>query len=489
MGDYSVPKEIRDLRPRGSIVKKQGNGYYAYQRSSTKVKVLQEDGTYKWKTKDTMGPCLGTITLENGFVPNSVKEEDITILEYGNYVFSRLQSLSAYKDLEAVFGEKRATQIYAAGLIAFNEGFTCLKDMSRKYSESAMCKYYPNISFDSDAMAELYEYLGQNSALIDEFEQRVILSSSHVVGIDRHAIASNSARNDLSEYGYSHSKPGSEQLSWICAHDLDNDRLLASQFINGQGSDCTSLQQFLSRFDFSNAHFYVGREFNTVEDKLLMSKDDSVYTVPMIPGTPEYKSVISKLWFNKQRCFTYDRDGSLDVIYYQELPGEWDVRYIAFKDTARENEERQAYCEMIKKGIKGFTDAGRRSSEKEFGLLLFETTENCTAEEVFCRYRGRGAETYCSYAGNMPDFSAFYPGDDCKTQGVEFVVQVAARIFSEIKAGLAEKNETVRNVMDELSGIKAMKDRGRWLLGNVTKSRKTFAEKLGVSTTQVDWPK
>ena len=26
MGSYSVPKEIRDLRPPGTIVKKQGNG-------------------------------------------------------------------------------------------------------------------------------------------------------------------------------------------------------------------------------------------------------------------------------------------------------------------------------------------------------------------------------------------------------------------------------------------------------------------------------
>jgi len=72
MGKYSVPKEIRDLRPPGTMVKKQGNGYYAYQRSSTKVKVAQEDGTYKWKTQDKMGPCLGTITLENGFLPNAI---------------------------------------------------------------------------------------------------------------------------------------------------------------------------------------------------------------------------------------------------------------------------------------------------------------------------------------------------------------------------------------------------------------------------------
>ena len=164
MGNYSVPQEIRDLRPQGTIVKKQGNGYYVYQRSSTKVKVEQEDGSYKWKTKDTMGPCLGIITLTNGFIPNAKREseEEITVLDYGNYAFSKMKSSKTYQELSTLFTGKMADRIYVAGLITFNEGFSYMTDMSRKYFESAACMFYPGVSLGYDAVAQMYDYLGRH---------------------------------------------------------------------------------------------------------------------------------------------------------------------------------------------------------------------------------------------------------------------------------------------------------------------------------------
>lgn len=154
MGKYSVPKEIRDLRPPGTLVKKQGNGYYAYLRSSTRVKVMQEDGTYRWKTQDRMGPCLGTISLENGFIPNGASDttERNTVLDYGNYACSWMHSLNVLQELELLFSDGMATTIYVAGLIAFNEGLRYLTDLSRKYADSAACMFYPGLSLDSKSM-------------------------------------------------------------------------------------------------------------------------------------------------------------------------------------------------------------------------------------------------------------------------------------------------------------------------------------------------
>ena len=490
MGEYSVPEEIRDLRPKGSMVKKQGNGYYVYQRSSTKVKVQQEDGSYKWKTKDTMGPCIGTITIENGFIPNAMHEaeDEITVLEYGNYAFSKLKSTETYKELETLFKGKRAVLIYTAGLITFNEGFTYMTDMSRKYSESAMCKYYPGISVGYDAMATLYDYLGRHSKLVDQFEQRAINTSSHMIGIDGHVVACTSSKNDLSEFGYKHSKLGAEQMNWMCAHDLKKDKPLTSQFINGATPDKSSLQQLLSRFIFVNTHFYVDRGFNTDEDKKLMSRDGSVYTVPMISGRTDYKEVYEKLKFDKRRWFIYDKDGYSSIVYYQEFSGISGVRYIAYKDTTRESAERKTYCEKMKKGIKGYSATGLEESDKDFGLFLLETTEALTAEEVFCGYKSRWSiETYYNYVDNVINFNALYQRDYYKTQGVRFIVQIASSIFSEIKASLADQNETVKDVIDEFRGIKAINERGRWLPCNLTKPRRELANKVGFSVGQINW--
>ncbi len=55
MGKYSVPSEIRALRPDGTQVKRQGNLYYVYETSSTKKKFEQDDGTFIWKTVTKSG--------------------------------------------------------------------------------------------------------------------------------------------------------------------------------------------------------------------------------------------------------------------------------------------------------------------------------------------------------------------------------------------------------------------------------------------------
>lgn len=490
MGNYSVPKEIRDLRPSGTIVKKQGKGYYVYKRVSTKVKVQQEDGTYKWKTHDEMGPCIGSITLEQGFIPNVVRaeEEEVTVLDYGNYAYSKLHSSKTYEELTALFNAKLATKIYLAGLITFNEGFTYMKDMSKKYSESAACMFFPGESLGYDAIAKMYDYLGRHGKVVDEFEQRAINTSSHIVGIDGHVVACTSEKNDLSEFGYKHTKLCSPQMNWLCAHDLQKDRPLASQFINGSIPDKSALQQLLSRFDFANTHFYVDRGFNTEPDKQLMSQNGSTYTVPMISGRNDYKAVYEKIKFDKRRWFMYDKNNYSSIIYYQEFPGPGNVRYIAYKDTTREAAERKTYCEKIKNGVKGYTEAGMIESEKDFGLFILETTEQYTAQEIFTGYKGRwGIETYYNYVDNIMDFNALYQQDYCKTQGVGFVVQIAGSIFSEIKKDLAEHNETVKKVVEELKGIKSVKENGRWTVRNLTKPRKTLADKLLFPTGKVLW--
>ena len=46
MGNYSVPEEIRKMRPQGTMVKKVKNRYYVYEYTSTSVKTEMPDGTF-----------------------------------------------------------------------------------------------------------------------------------------------------------------------------------------------------------------------------------------------------------------------------------------------------------------------------------------------------------------------------------------------------------------------------------------------------------
>ena len=78
MGKYSVPQNIRDLKPKGTMVKLIHNKYYVYEQKHIKI-----DG--KWKIK--MGNLIGSIDPRIGFIPNNTNfhNEEITSVDFGEY--------------------------------------------------------------------------------------------------------------------------------------------------------------------------------------------------------------------------------------------------------------------------------------------------------------------------------------------------------------------------------------------------------------------
>ena len=51
MGNYTVPEEIRKMRPAGTTVKNIKGHFYVYEYTPTSVKIKAEDGTVNWKSK------------------------------------------------------------------------------------------------------------------------------------------------------------------------------------------------------------------------------------------------------------------------------------------------------------------------------------------------------------------------------------------------------------------------------------------------------
>ena len=76
---YAVPKEIRALKPKGTMVKKISGGYYVYEFRT----VRNESG----KRHTKMGACIGKIDPERGFVANgaSLRRQEWRTLEFGQW--------------------------------------------------------------------------------------------------------------------------------------------------------------------------------------------------------------------------------------------------------------------------------------------------------------------------------------------------------------------------------------------------------------------
>ena len=480
MGKYSVPPEIRALRPDGTQVKRQGDRFYVYETSSTKKKIHHSDGTDIWKTVTKSGKCIGSITLKDGFLPNGNKLtcDEITVLGYGDYAFA-LKSNETLRELYTSFNVKDASQIYVAAIITVVNGFTYMKDMADVYNESFLSLKYPGVHVGETALRSLYDNLGKRTSRPTAFQQSLIDTSSGKIAFDGHVIACTSEKNDLSEYGYKAKKLNSPQINWMTAYDVETGRPVADEMFNGADPDKTAVQQFFERFSFKDTLFIVDRGFNTATDKSLMSADGNSYIVPMIQGRSDYTFVRSNLKIDKRKNFIYDKDGYSSLVFYHDFRVD-DRRYVAYIDTTRQAAERKTYAENLKAGKKGFTEDGLLESEKDFGLFMLETSDmRKTPRDVFADYKSRWKiETFYNYVDNIVDFNALYQQDYCRTQGLSFIIQIAGMIYHELKELAGQHNLSVKAAMKSLKGIMLSKEKNAWKIKNAVKSKRTIAEEL-----------
>lgn len=489
MGNYTVPEEIRKMRPLGTTVKNIKGHYYVYEYTPTSQKVELPDGTTKWKSKTTIGACIGQITYSDGFIHNGGKLSDTetTVFEFGRYFLIREFSGETLSLLKEFFSLKEARQIYTVASIFVAERFRHMKRIAEIQSTSVLSKWYPEVQVGKDALSTLYSNLGRYGSIPDKFQQSLIDNSSKKVAIDGHVIACSADSADLSAFGYKAKKLGTAQINWMTAYDVETKLPLCSEMFNGSDPDKTAAEAMFSRFQFKNTIFLVDRGFNTRKDKSLFSGSGNTYIVPMITGRNDYEAVYEALKFDKRKCFVYDKDGYSSLIYYETyVIGDDPVHYHVFLDTTRQSAERQTYIKKMKAGEKGYTKEGFLENERNFGLFLLETNDlEKKPQEVFCDYKSRwGIETFYNYIDNALDFNALYQKDYCSTQGLGFIVQVSGMIFHDIQKALREKNLTVRDTMFTLKGLKIIKERGRYVVRNDNKQRRKLCEELGLNLSK-----
>ncbi|WP_300841944.1 hypothetical protein [uncultured Acetatifactor sp.] len=130
------------------MVKRIGNDkFYVYGYSTSKVCVIAEDGTARWKIKTTMGRCIGEITLEDGYIPHAaqINNDDITAKNYGDYAFAVDKAQHALTLLKEIFTPQDAVQIFTVAVILFVNGFTYMKNAKGLYEMSYLSSCFPGV--------------------------------------------------------------------------------------------------------------------------------------------------------------------------------------------------------------------------------------------------------------------------------------------------------------------------------------------------------
>lgn len=163
--EYNIPKEIRDLKPVNTRVKKQGNSYLVIKRTSKRVNgknVSVELGT------------IGHIKLIDGawvYIEKSLvnlKNNPITTLEFGYTNLIDKVSSDILTELEVVYSKPDALKIYVLAILRV--AYTNVsRDIKLNYKSDFISLVYPGIRLDDSHLSSYFEELDKRQHMIYNF--------------------------------------------------------------------------------------------------------------------------------------------------------------------------------------------------------------------------------------------------------------------------------------------------------------------------------
>lgn len=478
MGKYSVPEEIRKLKPKGSVVKVIKNGYYVYGQKN-----IKDPLTGKRKIK--AGDYLGKITLANGFIPCSDKyiDEEDSVYEFGQYAICYLLASEVKNRLQEFFDLETAEKIYTVSLIHLVNGFTYTYKVPMYYVSSFFYLLNPNSFYKESSLITLYSALGSKRQTPERFEAS-LYESTNKLAIDGHCISSSSKLNDLAKKGNKANKFNSEQVNLIMGYDVDTNRPVFANVVSGDQLDKTSIVDIIETRKFKNVLYIIDKGFYNADNLNVFVKNGCHYIIPIQENTNDYKELLENIDFTNEH-FVYKSTNKKTVIFYTKMVTESTRYCYAFRDLSRHALECDDYLEKINSGKIVVSEEEKQRTMNNFGTLYLMSDKEFEPGEIFANYKKRwNIETYYNYLKNKLDYEALHAQDYYIEQGLSFIILISSYIYYILKEKIKKTDyQSVDELLLDMRSIKLRKDNNIYHTTSTTKKRKKVFDDLNIDLT------
>lgn len=471
MGKYSVPKHIRDNKPKGSLVKILHNKYYVYDR------ITKQYPNGKWGS--VTGKMIGYIDEKQGFIPNDnyIVSEEISTLEYGQYAIVVNNSKQTLERLTKFFNPQDAYCIYIIAIVHVVNEFVPLKDIHNYVEQSYLSKMYPSIKFSYHKLSKLLDALGRRQGQVISFEQSLLNECSKEITIDGHDLKSTSHLNDLAERGNKFSTFRDMQINILMAYDINTDIPLISRAYPGSILDKTSVKDLLDFNSYHDMLFVVDRGFYSNENIELFSQNNNHYIIPLSPNLKQYKNVTKDMELHE--IFIYEKEKKITSIEYKELILNEKTKIIVYRDITQSAKDKADFLKNMEIDSSKYTKEKYTEVKDFFGVIVLQTNLNIQAKEIYVYYKKRWkVETFFNYFKNRVDINALGLSDYYTTQGMCFIMLIVGLIYQELKLAIKEniKGKTINDCLLEARFIKLNKKNQKWYTSNAKKSLQELTE-------------
>ena len=484
MAESKIPESIKQYRPGPCTeIKLIGGHYSVYMYQSQKLK------TGGWGKKT--GKSIGKIVPGTGFIPNrnyhlytgEESQDEITVLEYGQYALIENIAGDVYSELKACFPADRAAQIFAYACIFFANGFVHLDQVQGYFEQSWLSQEYKVIPFKmgKTALGTLLDDLGRRTARVIKYENTAIKKSSSTIAIDGHAVRCCSDENDLGETGYKFSCLKEDQVNLLMGYDVNTGIPLFARMYRGACNDKSTIEDIADLLDFSGILFVIDRGFYSARNLKILSANDNTYIIPVPSNTDVFRNAMKDARYSDS---FYYRSGKKHarIEYTSQRISDTEYVYV-FRDIDENEKCRYNYQHCIELGRSGYTQEKLEKNRELFGVYVLQSNSVKTAEEVFAGYKKRwGIETFYQYLKNNADFNDLMIQDYYKEQGLSFVMLITGQIHQKMINAVRKLNNNAISVHDILLMARCMKMERRgnsWNLKNARKRDLQILKQMG----------
>ena len=391
MASNRIPNEISIHRPGACTEIKLISGhYYVYTYSSIKL------ASGKWGKKT--GKCIGTIIPDKGFVPNKnyssyegvESQDDISVLEYGQYALIEEVSKEVKASLEKHFQFNVAAQIFALACILYANGFTHIDQVQNYYEQSWLAeeyKYYP-FKMGKTALGTLLDNLGRRTQRVRNFEISMLKESSSCIAIDGHAIRSSSKENDLSETGYKFCTLKDDQINLLMGYDMKTGKELFSRMYRGSCNDKMTIEDLSDLLNFSGILFSIDRGFYSEPNLKILSSNDNSYIIPVPSHVSAFKKAMSNVKYSDSFYYKSGKKHTR-IEWYSVRISDTENVYV-YRDIDENEKIRFNYLRSIDLKKSGYTLEKFEENKEFFGVYVLQSNSgNQVSGRTLLEYRNQ----------------------------------------------------------------------------------------------------
>ncbi|MCR4892945.1 MAG: transposase [Lachnospiraceae bacterium] len=484
MAKRSIPDEINQYRPGPCTEVKLISGhYYVYMYHSRQL------SSGKWGKKT--GKSIGKIIPGIGFVPNKnfhlysgeESQDEITVLEYGQYALIKEMGKDILLDLEQCFPADRARTIFSYACLLYANGFVHLDQVESYFEQSWLSQEYKpfQLKMGKTALGTLLDDLGRRTTRVVKYQNMAIQNSSSAIAIDGHAIRCCSEENDLGEAGYKYNCLKEDQVNLLMGYDINNGSPLFARIYRGTCNDKATIEDISELLKFSEILFVVDRGFYSAKNIKILSSNNNTYIITVPSNTDIFRNAMKDIEYTKNFYYRYGKKHSR-IEYMSRKLNESEYVYV-FRDIDENEKCRYNYLHNIELGKAGYTQDKFEENKEFFGVYVMQSNSSMPANEVFNSYKKSwGIETFYQFLKNQADFNDLKIQDYYKEQGLSFIMLVTGQIHQKMLEAIRKLNNNTISVHDVLLMARCMKMelRGKnWNLKNTRKKDLLIMKQLG----------